>query len=423
MKLSAVLLAAGESSRFWPLSEGRHKSTISLCGKPIILWTIEGLVRAGIKDIVVVQSARRDVEAVLSSHSVDASLKFVVQKKPEGMGAAVMLVEDMVDDHFFVLNPNHVDADRLLYSMVRKLKSTDADAVLSGVETREPWNYGVLALDESNKPVGVVEKPEKGKQPSNLRVLGIYLLSRKFFEYHRDVKPHHYSFEDALTKMLGKENAELVISEEEMLSLKYPWHLFDLVKRILDKRFNETVLHENADVSDRAVVEGKVIVEEGARIFENAVIRGPCYIGRDVIVGNNSVVRDYTTLEPQVIVGANAEVTRSIFLEGAHVHAGFFGDTVLGENSRIGAGTVFANVLLSRKNVVVNVKGSDVDTGRRKLGGIVGSNTRIGVNCSIMPGKLIGNDVVVGPSTVVDQNIPSNKKYLVEFQRVIKDGG
>ena len=137
------------------------------------------------------------------------------------------------------------------------------------------------------------------------------------------------------------------------------------------------------------------------------------------MVGNNALVRDYSVLEDSVIVGANAEVTRSVFLDDVHVHSGFFGDTVLGENTRVGAGTIFANVRLDRKTVKVEINGKKVDSGRKKLGGIVGSNAKIGINCSIMPGKLIGNNAIIGPSTLVDENVPSNAVCFTKAEKVV----
>jgi len=111
MEVTAVLLAAGKSSRFWPLSKERHKSTIKVFGKPIILWTIESLMNAGIRKFVIVQSPSKDVEKCLESYEINADVKFVTQEKPLGMGDAVEKARECVDDYFLVLNPNHFDAE------------------------------------------------------------------------------------------------------------------------------------------------------------------------------------------------------------------------------------------------------------------------------------------------------------------------
>ncbi len=420
MNIKAVLLAAGESSRFWPLSEGRHKSTIKVAGIPVILWTIKSLMKAGIRDFVVVQGPKRDVEFCLKSYDIDASIDFVIQPEPKGMGDAVERAREFVDDYFLVLNPNHADAHELVKPMLSVLKKKSSELVLLGKETREPWNYGVFELDEGGNPTGIVEKPEKGMEPSNIRVMGIYLLSSKFFDYHEKAGKHHYSYEEALDAMLKKERVELILTDKRTTSLKYPWHLFDFVRHVLDLWFEKSCIGENVEISEKAVLEGKVIVEDGAKIMENAVVKGPVYIGRNALIGTGALVREYTTIESRAMVGANAEITRSVFLEGVHVHSGFFGDTILGENTKVGAGTIFANVRLDRETVKVKVKGKKIDSGRKKLGGIVGSDTAIGINCSIMPGRLIGNNVFIGPASVVDRDVPSNTKYFTKFEKVVE---
>ena len=406
MEVTAVLLAAGKSSRFWPLSKERHKSTIKVFGKPIILWTIESLMNAGIRKFVIVQSPSKDVEKCLESYEINADVKFVTQEKPLGMGDAVEKARECVDDYFLVLNPNHFDAEEFVKPMIDEVKKGCYDAVFLGKETSEPWNYGVFVFKDG-KPVGIVEKPEKGKEPSNVRIMGIYLLSSKFFDYHSKVELHEYSFEDALSLLLKNENCKVCMTEKSTVSLKYPWHLLDFTLSLLERKIEKGYISENACVSERACIEGKVYVEEGARVFENAVVKGPCYIGRNAIVGNNAVVRS-SHIGDASVVGANCEVARSVFLDDVHVHSGYVGDSVLAEGVRVGAGTVFANVRLDRGEIYAIVKGKRVSTGRKKLGAVVGNGTKIGINCSIMPGTLIGSNCIVYPASVVKGRVEDN---------------
>ncbi len=422
MNIKAVLLAAGESSRFWPLNEisgeKRHKSTIKICGKPIILWTIESLAKAGIKDFVIVQSARRDVEKILSSYDLSRyRIDFVVQEKALGMGNAVEKARELIEDYFFVLNPNHFDAHEFVLPMLEKLKQAKCDAVLLGKRTEEPWNYGVLEF-KNGKPIGIMEKPEKGKEPSNVRVMGIYLLSRKFFDYHAKVEKHEYSFEDAISLLLKEGEGEVIITEKSTVSLKYPWHLLDFTKKLMEFWISGQKISENAKISEKACIEGNVVIEEGVRVFENACVKGPCYIGKGSVIGNNAIVRE-SHLGRACIAGANSEIARSVFLDNAHVHSGYFGDSVLAENVRVGAGTVTANVRLDRKSVKAVVKGKKIDTGKKSLGAIVGENTKIGVNVSIMPGTLVGSNCLIGPGTVVKGGIESNTICYTE-QKIVK---
>ena len=418
MKIKAVLLAAGKSSRFWPLSEERHKSTIEICGKPIILWTIESFAKAGIKDFIVIQSPKRDVERVLSRYDLsEYNIDFVVQEQALGMGDAVERAKEFIEDYFFVLNPNHFDAHEFVLPMIKKLKQTRVQAILLGKQTSTPWEYGVFVF-ENNKPAGIVEKPEKGKEPSNIRVTGIYLLSKKFFDYHKQVKLHEYSYEEALSLLMKNENVEVVITEKSTISLKYPWHLLDFTKKLMECAIKEQKINENAKISEKAYIEGNVIIDEGVKIFENAVIKGSCYIGKNTVVGNNTLIRE-SHIGKNNIIGANSEVARSVFLDDVHVHSGYFGDSILAEHVRVGSGSVFANVRLNRENVKCIVKGKNIDTGKKSFGCVIGKNTKIGINVSIMPGILIGSNCIIGPATLVKENVESNTIYYVE-QKIVK---
>ena len=419
MNIKAVLLAAGKSSRFWPLTGNRHKSTIKICGKPIILWTIENLAKAGIKDFVIVQSPNRDVEKVLSEYNLSKyNINFVIQEQALGMGDAVEKAKECIEDYFLVLNPNHFDAHEFVLPMIKKLRQTDVDTILLGAETTEPWNYGVFEF-KNGKAIGIVEKPEKGKEPSNIKIMGIYLLSKKFFDYHTKVKKHEYSFEDALSLLLKNESVEVVITDKSTISLKYPWHLIDYTKKLMEYHIKEPIINENAKISEKAYIEGNVIIEEEVKIFENAVIKGSCYIGKNTVIGNNTLIRE-SHIGENNIIGANAEVARSVFLDDVHVHSGYFGDSVLAEHVRVGAGTVFANVRLDRESVKSVVKGKKIDTGRRSFGCVIGGNTKLGINVSVMPGILIGSNCIIGPNTLVKENVENDTLYYAEHVIVKK---
>ncbi len=415
--VSAVLLSAGDSSRFWPLSDGRHKSLVRLMGKSLIEWTIESLEQAGIRDIVIVQGPDRMIQKEIGG-SVGKNVRFVIQREPLGMGDALEQARSLVRNRFLVLNSYHYNAGDLVKRMLLENKKTGLP-VLVGQETSQPWNYGVFQLDRDGRPTGITEKPEKGREPSNLRVCGVYLLTREFFDYHDGVEKHHYSFEDALSRMLAREGASLIEAREEVPSLKYPWQLLEVASNILKENTQEQYIADTAKISERAVIEGPVFIGENTVIHENAVIKGPCYIGSNVVIGNNALVRDHTILEDNTMVGANAEVTRSVFLEGAHTHSGFFGDTILGEDTRIGAGTIFANLRVDRKNVKATVKNKRIDTGRNRLGGVIGRGTHTGIHCSFMPGVLVGSNSLVGPHTLVKENVPSNTIYYTEYSGTV----
>ncbi len=190
-------------------------------------------------------------------------------------------------------------------------------------------------------------------------------------------------------------------------------------KPLIDK-YLKSQIAESAKISKNVIIEGKVHIGENTKILENAVIKGPCYVGDNCIIGNNALVREYTNLEDNVMIGANAEVTRCIFQKDVHIHSGYFGDSIFGKGCRVGAGTVTANVRIDREEVKSVVKGEKIGTGLNSLGVIMGENSKTGINCSFMPGILIGSNCVVGPKSVVSENIGDNTVFYSEFKGIKK---
>jgi len=416
--MQAVILAAGESSRFWPLNQ-KHKSLLKIMGRPLIWYTIESLEKAGIKDIIIVQGPKKDIEEEFryaAGSRRDFKIRYVVQPEPKGMGNALLCAEKLISGPFFVLHAHKVNAGDYLKPMIDKFKETKTELIFLGIETDQPWLYGMLKF-EGEKIKGLIEKPEKDREPSNIKTIGIYLLPPKFFEYYKRIPEHQYAFETALDLYIKENKAEVVMVGKEPTSYKYPWHLFEVAKS-LQTQYLKSQIAKSAKIGKNVVIEDNVYIGENTKIFEGAVIKSPCYIGDNCIIGNNSLIRDYTNLENNVLIGALAEVTRSIFQEDVHSHSGYFGDSIFGKGCRLGAGTITANVRTDRGEIKSVVKGEKIGTGLDSLGCIMGENTKTGIHCSLMPGVLIGSNCLIGPNSVVFENVENNTNFYAEFKGI-----
>lgn len=414
----AVILAAGESSRFWPLNK-QHKSLIKIMGRPLIWYTINGLKEAGINEIIIVQGPDKDIEEELKNYQISLSIKYIVQPEPKGMGNALFEAKNYLENQFFVLDVARFDAGDFINTMVEKRNASKANIVLLGVKTDRPNIYGILDI-EGDKAKNIVEKPATGKEPSDIRAVGIYLLQKELLDYYEKVPEDMYAFENALLHYMKEKDVRVVITDKEVPSLKYPWDLLKVNEFLMNKYLVNREIKESAKVAENAIIKGNVYIGENVRVFEGAVIKGPCYIGDNCIVGNNAIVRDYVNIENKGMVGALAEVTRCIFQEDVHVHSGYFGDCILGKGCRVGAGTVTANVRIDRGMVKSVVKGEKIETGLDSFGVIIGENSKVGINCSSMPGVLIGSNCKIGPGTIIFENIGENTTVYTEAKNVIK---
>lgn len=417
--MQAVILAAGESTRFWPLSEGRHKSLIKVMGKPLVQWTIEAVKKAGINDIIIVQSPNGDIEKALDGKiAVDLNIKYVTQHEPKGMGNALLCAEPYITKDFFVLLPYHFEAHKHINDMMAKYKQDKADAVLCGAKTSTPWRYGIMSID-GDRITGLIEKPVKGSEPSDIKVSGIYLLPKDFFNFYSRVERHNNDYEDALALMIKECDVQAIIAERETPTLKYSWDFMLLSDSILRSRIKGKNISPTASIDSNVIIEGDVWIGDGTKIFDGAIIKGPCYIGNNCIIGNHSLVRG-SIIEDNCIIGAHAEVARCFFQRDVHTHSGYFGDSVFDEGVRIGAGTITANRRIDRNTIRSVIKGERIDSNLNSLGAIIGRGSRLGVHVSLMPGVLIGSNVIVGPHTMVTKNIESNTIFYTKHEIVKK---
>ena len=415
--MQAIILAAGESSRFWPVNQG-HKSQIKIFGKPLAYWTIKGLLDKGIEDIIVVIQPNSYLEEELDFlfQKSGAKLSYVIQEKPLGTGNAIFQAKDLIKEPFFVFWPYKINSAEIAESILKLAEKEKAKAVLVGAETATPWDYGILKI-ENNKVVEIVENPERGQEPSSIKVVGTYFLNPDFFEYYQKIKNHHpEDFVDAINLYIKENPTGVIILEKEPPSLKYPWELLKIMGSILKSAEFKNFIAPSAFIDKNVVIKGQVFIGEDAIIGENTVIQGPCFIGNNCRIGANNVFRGPVNLEKNIVTAAFTEIKDCLVQEGTHFHSGYFGDSIIGKDCRFGAGFVTANRRIDRANIKSLVKGQKIDTGISYFGTVIGDNARFGIQSGTMPGVLIGSSCTIGPGTLVFENIEDNDSLSTDFK-------
>jgi len=169
------------------------------------------------------------------------------------------------------------------------------------------------------------------------------------------------------------------------------------------------VYYKNQELKGAIVLYGGVTVsgkdisiDEGSVVESGAFIQGPVIIGRQTEVRQGAYLRGGCLVGDGCVVGHTTEMKNSIMLPGAKAgHFAYIGDSILGKNCNLGAGTKLANLKLIRTSI--RIKGPDgiVDTGLRKLGVIMGDETETGCNCVTSPGTLLGPRSLVTPNKTV----------------------
>jgi len=414
--MQAVILAAGQSSRFVPFTTFSHKSMVKIMGKSILEHTLISLQKGGIDHVVIVVGENSDIsKKVGDGKTYGLKITYVTHIGAKGMGAALLDAEKYLDKSFFVLNAYHLEFD-IFAKHLLKQQITDDTVVLLAQKPLSSNQFGVMEIN-GEKVVGIEEKPKKVLD-NHLQIIGIYLLNKNFLEILKLTPLEHYHFEKALDTYAKKYSVSYYKTKENALSLKYAWDLLTIKNYIMQKL--KSHISKNAEIGKNVSITGEVYVDENAKIMEGAVLKGPVYIGKNAIVGNYAILRNNVDIEEGVVVGARMELKNSLLLSGVTTHSGFLGDSIVGCNTKIAAYVCSANARLDREAVTTIVKEEKVSSGLRHLGVIIGEKVNVGIRVSTMPGVIIGNESIIGPSTNVMKNIAPKTKYYTRFSEIIE---
>ena len=420
--MKAVLLCGGIGKRMFPITE--DKLLLNFLGKPLLSHQIERMKEAGLNDLVVVANPRNvgSIEGICKEVA-GIRTKFVVQEKALGIANALETAERFLKGEVVIVNPNDIFETSALTSLIGSRRKAAAAAYLVGYEVKDYFPGGYLVTNKRNELKRIVEKPPRGEEPSNLVniLLHLHTEAADLMKYvGRTQTSRDDVYECALDLMVTEgHKIKIVPYRDFWKAIKYPWHIFGAVRYFLDRC--EPSISPSAQISSKAVVEGRVIIEDNVRVLENAVIRGPAYIGAKSIIGNGALIRDYSHIGRNCVVGYCTEVKGSYIGDGCWFHSSYVGDSVIDDNCSLAAGTVLANFRFDEKNIKVNVGGESIDTGLDKFGAIIGSDSKTGINASIMPGVRIGPNSFVGSHVCLMKDLPPSRMVLMEPRYRILD--
>ncbi len=391
--MKAVVLAAGKGTRMWPLTETRPKPLLPVAGQTVVETVLDAAAPHVDGFVVVVGYRAGMIHDRLGERYRGLDVEYVGQDEQRGTGDAVRQAWDKVGARFLVLNGDLLVSPKAVKDVV----DSEGDAV-SLRKVENPSDYGVAEV-EGGRLTGITEKP--ADPSSDLVNAGVYQFRREVFEVIDDLGRSERG-EVELTDALVELEPEAVEYEGEWMDVGYPWDLLKAEKKLLERREREV----EGEVAEDAVLEGEVVVEEGAEIRPGSVVEGPVLVEENASIGPNAYVRGPVTVGAGGSVGHGSEVKASLLMPDAKVpHQSYVGDSVLGEDVNLGAGTVVANLRHDGETVESEMKGEDVDTGRRKFGVVFGDEVRTGVNTSLNPGVKLAPESTTNPGDTVYEDV------------------
>lgn len=415
MSTVAVILSGGEGKRFTPLLES--KPLFPFLGKPLIQHTLELVKEAGISKVVIVSNPR-DKKALENLNVSKLQTQVIVQEDPTGMSNAVLAAKKHIaDKSILILNASDV-VEKSLFVKIKKELTINQDFIIAK-QQKSYFDGGYLSFN-GNKLTGIVEKPGKGNQPSDLVNLVFHFFKDsseflKLLESEQSINDDIY--EKALSSYIKKHAVKVIKYSGYWQPLKYPWHVIDITKFLLSIASYE---NNAAFVAKTATIDKNVFLGKGVKILDNAVIKGPSYIGDNTIIGTNSLIIE-SMVGANCVIGFTCEVTRSYLGNHTWLHHNYIGDSILEGKHFFGNGAVTANFRLDSDHIRSGERDKSINTGMRKLGAIVAKGASIGVNASLMPGVKIGANSIVGPGVVQYSDVDANKKIFTKQNTTIKD--
>jgi len=405
--MKAFILAAGKGTRMRPLTSKTPKPLLPVAGKPILQHTIDVLEKRLDEIIILVGWQAKRLKDELQSDEAD--LKYVRQDKLLGTADAIYNANKYIDGNFICMNGDVIVDEDTLNDFIDYFKKENT-SVMGLAEVENPSSFGVVKK-EGDIVKDIIEKPEK--PPSNLVNAGLYGFTKDIFKAIEETEKSprgEYEITDSLKILMNDSKLKgFDIAPNKWFELSRPWELLSTNKYLLKNGFVEE--KRGGKIEDGVHLEGFVYVEKGAHIKQGAYIKGPVYISKGAEIGPNCLVRAHTYIGKNCKVGNAVEVKNSIIMQNTNVpHHNYVGDSVLGRDCNLGSGTKVANLRLDEKNIIVTHRGEKIDTGRRKLGVIMGDDVKTGINSMMDTGTIIGEGTFIGPGALAKGEIGENSR-------------
>jgi len=386
--MQTIVLAAGEGTRMGPLTDRRAKPMLPVADRPLVAHTVADAVAAGASRIVLVVGYEAEgIREYFGDEYEGVPVEYAVQERQQGTADAVRAARDLLaEEPFVVLNGDN------LYDRPSLERLFETGPAVGAYRVENPRQYGVLEVDDE-RVVAIQEKPDD--PPTDLINAGAYAFpaaARDWLDVPESERGER-EITDVLERTFEHETVRMVRLDRWM-DVGRPWELLEAN----EWKIGDLERRIEGEVNEAVELRGEVVVEDGATVDRGVVIEGPALIREGASVGPNTYVRGTTLVGPGASVGHAVEVKNSVLMAGASAsHLSYVGDSVIGSDANLGAGTQVANLRHDDADVKVTVKGRRVSTGRRKFGVVLGDEAKTGINSSLNAGVTLSTGAGTKP--------------------------
>ncbi|MBQ9544322.1 MAG: UDP-N-acetylglucosamine pyrophosphorylase [Clostridia bacterium] len=199
---------------------------------------------------------------------------------------------------------------------------------------------------------------------------------------------------------------EKTVAAKLFSGVNYPWEVLDKIGDFI------AVLGPELERSGFRRAGENVWIAPDAKVAPSASIGGPCIIDSGAEIRHCAYIRSKAIVGKNAVVGNSVELKNCVLFDGVQVpHFNYVGDSVLGFKAHMGAGSVTSNVKSDKTNVCVKTPEGVIETGRRKLGAMLGDFVEVGCNSVLNPGTVLSRRVTVYPTSCVRGFVPENSIF------------
>ncbi len=352
---------------------------------------------------------------VLGHHADDAlryigDYPYVIQKERRGTADAFLQAVNRLPSQYSDILVTYVDVPLIRPQTIKTIisdhKKNNADVTLATAIIDNPYGYGRVIRDQ-DKNIACIKEEEilSGDEKKIKEVnVGVYIFKNSPYlkTYLKKISPKGKKKEKYLTEIIPnyyrdrKKICSVVVKDsQEVLGINTRSDLAAANKIMFIRNAQEHIERGVTVLSlENTYIELDVKIGRDTIIYPFVYIERGVTIGKKCLIGPCSRIREGSVLEDEVSVGNFAEIVRSHIGQGTKIrHFSYIGDTRVGKNVNIGAGTVTANY-----------------DGHKKNKTFIGNNAFIGSNSTLVAPVKIGNNAVVGAGAVVTKgkNVPAN---------------
>jgi len=354
--LAAIVLAAGRSTR---MITDLPKVLHEVCGRPMLAYVLEACRQVGVEKILVVVGYRKD-DVIAAFAGQDDDIVWIEQAEQQGTGHAVMCCAEALreggwQDVLVLCGDGPLVRDEVLQTLIEKHRMEHASATLATSVLEDPRGYGRILRDAYGNLQGIVEESDCSEEQRKIKEINpSYYCFRTdhLLEALAKIRPDNvkqeYYLTDALRILISeghKAVAITAVAADDVISVNSRQQLA-LVNKLMQQRIQDKLMSQGVTIVDPANtwIDARAEIGQDSVVLPFTYIHGKVTIGKRCSIGPFAYLRNGTVLEDDVVVGVFTELKNSCLGGGTRMrHLSYVGDTQVGKNVNLGAGTIIAN--------------------------------------------------------------------------------